>query len=315
MYGYAAVIAAAAAVCLAVYILLRRHYEKKMKETYRKLIQSLDRALAGELPEISYDESMDGAVMERIGRILRAYHVNHDKAGKERDAIQSLISDISHQIRTPLAGIMLYGGLLKEQKLSPETESLADKIQKQSEKLDFFMKELIRTSYIEQEMISISPEKIEVESIVDMAFQNVELAALKRGVTLVRREISGVCYADRKWTAEALGNVLDNAIKYSPEGASVHVETIAYESFLCIQVQDFGIGIREEEQERIFERFYRSDDVRNQPGFGIGLYLVREILRKEGGYVKVESEKGNGTKVKLFLSCYENFSADLNGKY
>ena len=90
MYGYAAVIAAAAAVCLAVYILLRRHYEKKMKETYRKLIQSLDRALAGELPEISYDESMDGAVMERIGRILRAYHVNHDKAGKERDAIQSL---------------------------------------------------------------------------------------------------------------------------------------------------------------------------------------------------------------------------------
>ena len=209
MYGYAAVIAAAAAVCLAVYILLRRHYEKKMKETYRKLLQSLDRALAGELPEISYDESMDGAVMERIGRILRAYHVNHDKAGKERDAIQSLISDISHQIRTPLAGIMLYGGLLKEQKLSPETESLADKIQKQSEKLDFFMKELIRTSYIEQEMISISPEKIEVESIVDMAFQNVELAALKRGVTLVRREISRVCYADRKWTAEALGNQVE----------------------------------------------------------------------------------------------------------
>lgn len=306
MAGYIAIAAtvAAAVVCLAAFFVARRHYEKRMKETYRHLLETLDRALSGKRGDVRFDESMDAALTERLNRLLRAYDVNHDAAGQERDAMKTLISDISHQIRTPLANIMLYSDLLREKETEGEGAALAGRIRSQSEKLDFFMKELVRTSYIQQEMISMSPSVTDAEKIVDMACQMVELAAMKKNITILRNSSDERCCADSRWTAEALGNVLDNAVKYSDEGSSVQVETVPYESFVCIQVRDFGPGIREDEQGKIFQRFYRSDDARDKPGFGIGLYLVREILGKQGGYVKVESEPGKGTTMKLFLPRY-----------
>ena len=93
--------------------------------------------------------------------------------------------------------------------------------------------------------------------------------------------------------------------EYSPENSDVTVSVILYESFVCIQVKDKGIGIREEEQGMVFERFYRSKDVSSEPGFGIGLYLAREVLSKQNGYVKIKSEIGKGTTVQLYLSRYE----------
>lgn len=219
--------------------------------------------------------------------------------------IKSLISDISHQVRTPVTNIMLYAGLLQEQDLDSEAMHLADKIQKQSDKLDFFIKELVKSSYTEQEMISIHPQNTSVQEILDTAGQTVEMAAIKKKINVSIEETGAFCYADKKWTAEALGNVLDNAVKYSPESSEIRVETAVYESFVCIQVKDRGIGIREEEQGMVFERFYRSKDVGSQPGFGIGLYLVREVLFKQGGYAKIKSRIGEGTAVQLYLSRYE----------
>ena len=164
------------------------------------------------------------------------------------------------------------------------------------------MKELVRSSYAEQEMISIYPKIMSVEEILHTACQIVELAALKKKINIVQEETDVLCCADKKWTTEALGNVLDNAIKYSPENSQIKVKVVPYESFVCIQVQDQGSGIKEEEQGMIFERFYRSKSVSSEPGFGIGLYLVREVLSKQGGYVKIKSQIGKGSTVQLYLS-------------
>jgi signal transduction histidine kinase len=276
-----------------------------MEVTYQNLLQRLDRAIGGEIQDTAYDESMDTAVTERLNRVVQISRMNQGKAEKERDIIKSLISDISHQVRTPLTNIMLYVGLLKEQDLDNDTMLLVDKIGKQSEKLEFFMKELVRSSYAEQEMISIYPKIMSVEEILHTACQIVELAALKKKINIVQEETDVLCCADKKWTTEALGNVLDNAIKYSPENSQIKVKVVPYESFVCIQVQDQGSGIKEEEQGMIFERFYRSKSVSSEPGFGIGLYLVREVLSKQGGYVKIKSQIGKGSTVQLYLSRYE----------
>lgn len=305
MSGYIVLAAVMLAVCAMVCMLLSHHIQKKMEVTYQNLLQRLDRSIGGEIQDTAYDESMDTAVTERLNRIVQISGMNQGTAEKERDMIKSLISDISHQVRTPLTNIMLYVGLLKEQDSDDDTRLLVDKIGKQSEKLEFFMKELVRSSYAEQEMISIYPKIMSVEEILHTSCQIVELAALKKKISIVQEETDVLCYADKKWTTEALANVLDNAVKYSPENSQIKVKVIPYESFVCIQVQDQGFGIREEEQGMIFERFYRSESVSNEPGFGIGLYLVREVLSKQGGYVKIKSKIGKGTTVQLYLSRYE----------
>ena len=105
---------------------------------------------------------------------------------------------------------------------------------------------------------------------------------------------------DSKWTKEALENIVDNAIKYTQNGA-ITISVTAYEMFVRIDVADSGMGIEEEEQAKIFARFYRSQAVREQEGVGIGLYLAREIITNEGGYIKVTSERGKGSLFSVFL--------------
>lgn len=305
MNGQMAWMMALLAGCVIVCVLSNRRAQKRAETVYQNLLQRLDRAIGGEIQPVVYDESVDMAVAERLNRIVRICGMNQGRAEKERDTVKSLISDISHQVRTPLTNIMLYAGLLREQATGSDAMLLAEKIEKQSQKLEFFMKELVRSSYSEQEMISIHPQLVRVEEIMNTSCQIAELAALKKKIRIVQEETDAVCYADKKWTTEALFNVLDNAVKYSPEHSWIELSVIVYESFVCIQVQDEGIGIREEEQGLVFERFYRSGAVSGEPGFGIGLYLVREVLSKQGGYVKLKSKIGAGTVVQLYLSRHE----------
>lgn len=287
-----------ALLCAAVI----KHYRRQTESTLDNLLQALDGAVGGVLPGTSYDESLDAAVRERLSRVVQISVMQRDSAKEERDVIKALISDISHQVRTPLTNIMLYTGLLREQSLGKDAAALADKIDRQTEKLDFFMKELVKSSYTEQAMISVCPQMIDVEEVIDTACQMTELAAMKKNIDMRVEKKETVCCADKKWTTEALGNVLENAVKYSPEHSVIRITTVLYESFVCIRVQDEGIGIGEEEQGRVFERFYRSDSVKGEPGFGIGLYLVRAVLSKQGGYARIKSRPGSGTTVELYLA-------------
>ena len=281
------------------------YMRKRIETVMAHLLQRMDNAIHGQIQEMAYDESMDAAITQRLNRLLQIAGMHKEQAELERDTIKALISDISHQVRTPLSNIMLYIELLREQTLEKNVEALADKIQKNSEKLDFFMKELVKSSYVEQEMILVHPQMVSVEELIDISCQNVELAAFRKKI-IIKKELSKevsekLCYADKKWTIEALGNLLENAIKYSKEESMVQIRCKEQESFLCIEVQDDGIGIKEEEQGKVFERFYRSEQVKEQPGFGIGLYLAREVLSKQGGYLKLTSKLGKGTVIAMYL--------------
>ncbi len=305
MHPYILSITAFTTICALFGIAVKRHYEAKAEKTYQNLLQILDQALQGGTFENVYDESMDAAVTARLNRLVHIAHTHRQSAEKERDTIKALISDISHQVRTPLTNIMLYTGLLREQPLCDSALHLVNKLEKQSVKLDFFMKELVKSSYAEQEMIAIRPQRTDTAEIIRTACQAAELAAMKKQISIDTdlQAAEGVfCYADQKWTVEATANVLENAVKYSPKQSVIRVSALLYESFVCIQVKDEGIGIREEEQGLVFGRFYRSEDVKETEGFGIGLYLVREVLRKQGGFARIRSDYGKGTAVQLFLS-------------
>lgn len=112
------------------------------------------------------------------------------------------------------------------------------------------------------------------------------------------REVTA-CF-DPKWTLEALDNLVDNAVKYTQTGG-ITVRVKPYELFICIEVADTGIGVAEEEQTKIFERFYRSMAVAHEQGVGIGLYLTREILRQQSGYIQLVSKLGEGAVFSMYL--------------
>ena len=292
----------AAIINVILLYLIIRWYRNKLFTQYQNFLDKTDEILSGKRIDLSYDESLDSAISERLNRIMEISHMQKEIAEEERDIIKSLITNISHQIRTPLTNIILYTGLLKERISDSKSIQLADKIENNAEKLNFFMKELLKSSYAEQEMISVSPKIIDLDTVMKKSCQSVELDAMKKDIQLISEYHTCKVYADLKWTEEVVTNILENAIKSSPNGAIVTVQSILYESFVCVQIVDHGIGIPEEEQGKIFQRFYRGSNVTDKQGFGIGLYLAREVLRKQQGYIKVKSTPNRGTTVEVFLS-------------
>ena len=251
----------------------------------RRLLARLDRMLAdavdGSFRESRFDESRLSALEGRLARFLNGSAASARELEGKRAAIQTLISDISHQTKTPIANILLYASLLAEGELSPEQAAQAATLSRQAEKLSFLIQALVKASRLETGIITTAPEA--------------------KGLTLAAEPCGAAARFDRKWTAEALFNVVDNAVKYTPAGGRVTLSAVPLGQFCRLDVSDTGIGIPEEEQGRIFGRFYRGGAVRAEEGVGIGLYLVREILRRQGGYVKVASHPGQGTTFSLYL--------------
>ena len=135
----------------------------------------------------------------------------------------------------------------------------------------------------------------------DCHSQTVYKKAQQNGVTLIIEDSVEEAVFDLKWTTEAVGNIVDNALKYTPEGGTVWLRVILYSLFLRLDVTDTGIGIPEQEQASVFTRFYRSRRVSGQPWVGIGLYFAREVIRREKGYIKLASEPDKGSTFSIFL--------------
>lgn len=282
--------------------LVIRWYRNNILRQYNNFLNKADEILSRKPIDIMYDESIDSAISERLNRIVEISRMQKEVAEEERDIIKSLLSNISHQIRTPLTNITLYAGLLKDEVKESSAFRLADKIEKNAEKLEFFMKELLKSSYAEQEIISVKPKIVELDKVMKKSCQSVELDAMKKNIHVSSEYTNYKVFADLKWTEEVFTNIIENAIKYSPNGTEIIIKSILYESFVCVQIIDNGIGIPEQEQGKIFQRFYRGSNVTDKQGFGIGLYLAREVLRKQQGYMKIKSGLNNGTTVEVFLS-------------
>lgn len=194
-------------------------FRRRIKNEYQQLLDTLDRILAGEEVEEHFDETMDAAVVDRVKRIMEMVSVNKGKAEAERDTVKSLVSDIGHQIRTPLSNISLYSELLSEHLTNANDIKLANIIGKNVDTLEFHMQALLKASYAEQDLISVNPKKTDIYPVVIAACQRIEGMALKKEIFLHDKCGKEFIFADGKWTEEALYNVFDNAVKYSPNGS------------------------------------------------------------------------------------------------
>lgn len=273
-------------------------------KTLKRLDEMLTEAMNGTFEESRYDETELSRLESRWKQYLTTSRMSMEKNQAEREKIKTLVSDISHQTKTPLANILLYAELLEEKAQDPEEKELARQILAQTSKLEFLIQSLVKMSRLETEVLAVEPVISSVKPLVEQALKQIQPRAKANEIEVYTSEIGEKIKAsyDRKWTLEALCNILDNAVKYSPKGSRIAVEVIEYEFYVCINVRDQGIGIPEEERAQIFGRFYRGSQVQQEEGVGIGLYLAREILQRENGYIKVESKPGEGSIFSLFLS-------------
>ena len=241
------------------------------------------------------------ALETRMAHYLSASAVSAKNLAEEKDAIKTLIGDISHQTKTPIANLLLYAQLLEEQDLPPESREYASALEHQAEKLRFLIDALVKTSRLESGVLAMTPKRHGIQQLLDAASAQAAPGAEAKAITLTVEPTDLTARFDPKWTAEALYNLVDNAVKYTPAGGAVTLRAVGYELFCRVDVTDTGPGIPESEQARIFQRFYRSPSASEAEGVGIGLYLARQIAAGQGGYLKVSSRPGEGSTFSLFL--------------
>lgn len=272
----------------------------RVRRTMDTIEQMLHAASAGTFTESTFDESRMSALETKFAHYLSASAVSVGNISAERDKIKTLIADISHQTKTPITNLLLYSELLKEEDIPESAKESAEALYRQSEKLHFLIDALVKLSRLENGIISLSPKRRRIQPMLQNVIGQLNSSAQSKGLFLQLLDTDASASFDLKWTAEALCNIVDNAVKYTERGG-ITVSVVSYEMFIRIDVADSGVGVGENEQAKIFSRFYRSGNVKDQEGVGIGLYLAREIITGEGGYIKVASKSGEGAVFSVFL--------------
>lgn len=280
---------------------LHNRYNDDLLEQITLLIEALveqqERQIFSEA-----EDTLTARLQHQLLKLRNILTAQNQMLAQEKEQIKTLISDISHQIKTPIAAANTFAELLSDGELSAEERTgYITTLQMSLGKLTFLTNSLIKMSRLESGIISLKPEKNSLNEIVLQAVKTVYAKAKEKGI-LITFECDQAFEAvlDFNWTAEAISNVIDNAVKYTPQGGFVRLQITEYPSFLRLDISDSGVGIPEEEQAKIFGRFYRGKQSVGTDGVGIGLYLTREIINKQNGYMKVSSDE-NGSTFSMFL--------------
>ena len=280
-------------------------WQKQAGDLANDICDTVDALMEGKgFPAVqTYEDSVTAKVQ---GKLLQYYEKMADgrrQSTEDKQTIQELVSDISHQVKTPLANLQMFLGILRQRALAPEKrEEFLVLMAGQVDKLEFLLASLIKMSRLETGTFALHLEESPLSETLAKAVGAVWAKGEAKGIALAIHcdDTLTVCH-DPKWTAEALGNILDNAVKYTPAGGQVTITVRPWQFYTRIDIADTGIGIPEGEYHQVFQRFYRSQAVADQEGVGLGLYLARGIVTRQRGYISVKSKVGEGTTFSVYL--------------
>ena len=295
-------------LCAAIFAVvgLWAWYQRRQVSLFADdLCETLDALLFGRQPE-NYQPYEDSLTAKVQGKLMQYFDIMSEgkrQSQQDKQVIQSLVSDISHQVKTPIANIKMFTNILQQHQLPPEKQAeFLRTMEGQIDKLDFLMQSLIKMSRLETGTFVLHPQEGRLADTIALAMSAVWAKAEAKEISLSADCDSSICVQhDPKWTAEALGNILDNAIKYTPPGGSVTISVRPWQFYTRVDIADTGIGIAEEHYNDIFQRFYRDPQVASQEGVGLGLYLANGIITRQKGYISVKSQVGKGTTFSVYL--------------
>ncbi|EHJ01684.1 integral membrane sensor signal transduction histidine kinase [Clostridium sp. DL-VIII] len=293
-------------VSLKIYFYLHRRFTNKN----RKFDLSRFQILSGAIEAMNKIASGDFNVLVKTNELDPFNEVadNFNKMAKELGSLEKLrqdfISDVSHEIQSPLTSISGFAALLKKGNLSESQIShYANIIETESRRLSKLSENLLRLSNLESEDNNLNLKKYQINKQIESILLMLEPQWSIKNITLdVSLEETIIC-GDEDLLSQVFINLLNNAIKFTLENGNIGVNLSSDENSIVCKISDTGIGISPQDQPRIFERFYKADKSRDRSlgGNGLGLSIVKKIIDLHGGKISLISEIGKGTKFTVWL--------------
>ena len=277
---------------------------RSIRRDLHKIIETLNNFYNGNyrIHNYKFQKGMIGSINATLDKLANKLYIEENKLNEEKESTKSLVTDISHQIKTPLSSIKLCNTILMSEEMNEEEEKeFLFRVEQNVKKLESLFESLINISRLEVGMINLSPSYIGIKETLVNSINNVFIKAMEKDIEIEVNEFNDLyVYHDRKWTEEAIFNILDNAVKYSESNTTIRINVAEGINYVRISIKDQGIGIKKEEYNKIFKRFYRGMDNKTE-GSGVGLFLTRKILEEQGGSVSVKSKFNVGTEFVVLL--------------
>lgn len=280
----------------------------KREQLYRQAFETVRGFMAGDytshLPRLS-----EGSLFRMFGEVDKLANVLQSQTETEHKAkefLKDTISDISHQLKTPLAALRMYNEIISEE---PQNEEMVLEFSKKTDTALGRMEQLIgmmlKITRLDAGSIVFEQDHYPVSEVVEKAVQNLRTRAECEGKTLEIRGGEETVYCDLQWTSEAVLNLVKNALDHTEEGGHIRISWSESPGMLRLNVADDGAGICPEDYHHIFKRFYRSKNSLDTQGIGLGLPLAKSVTEGQGGTISVKSVRGEGTEFIISFTASE----------
>ena len=258
-----------------------------LRNEMRELSDYIDKALDGNLEINSFDEKELSKIKSKLIKFLYASQVKEAKINTEKSKTKDLIADISHQTKTPITNLSLYISLLED---DPKDEYL-EIIKYELNKLEFLIQNLVKSSRLESDIIVLQKNPANLKDLVKDVLREFEVTLDEKDISINLKDEDLIFDLDERWLKEAVHNLIDNAIKYSPNGSTINISI--YKSYLNynLDIDNECKDISEETLPKIFQRFYRGKNSVSKDGLGLGLFIAGEIIEKHGGNIRASLDE------------------------
>ena len=273
-----------------------------LRSEMRELSDYVDKAMDGNLEITEFDEKEFSKIKSKLIKFLYASQVKEAKINTEKNKTKDLIADISHQTKTPITNLSLYISLLED---NPKEEYL-EIIKYELNKLEFLIQNLVKSSMLESDIIGLQKNQANLKDLVEDVLREFKVILDEKNISINLKDEDLIFDLDERWLKEAVHNLIDNAIKYSPNGSTVNISI--YKSYLNynLDIENECQDLSEENLPKIFERFYRGTNSVSKDGLGLGLLIAREIIEKHSGNIRASLDE-NRIKFSVDFPPWEVF--------
>ena len=294
-------------LCSGVAIVLFVVYTKKRFKRISELNNYLSAVCSGkfdlDLPDNSEGEL--SILKNNLYKIITMLKYQNEALKKDKVYLADSMTDISHQLKTPLTSMMVMTDIIKDEQSAEKRKDFVDIIQSQLEKMRWLILNLLKLAKLDADTVEMTEEKLSAFALVEESLRPFQITFDVRDIMLSKSGSDFFVEGDSGWLCEAISNIIKNDLEHTPCGGSISIFFKQTALFGVISITDNGCGIDEEDLKHIFERFYRGKNS-SAESVGIGLALSKSIIEKNGGKIEVKSKPGNGTTFDVFLPIFHS---------